>query len=205
MRALITGGARSGKSSFAERYAAHLGSAGLYVATAQTYDAEMERRARQHRERREASGFAWTTAEEPYALVELLRRESGGGRVVLVDCLTLWLTNRMLQLEEPAAGGETDAAAEPGDEPSAAVSDDRSAALDAAVRELAETVADYRGTLLLVTNEVGSGIVPAYPLGRRFRDEAGSMNQRLAAVCDQVFLVTAGIPLELKSKAFRFD
>jgi adenosylcobinamide kinase/adenosylcobinamide-phosphate guanylyltransferase len=201
MRILITGGARSGKSRFAEQYAARLGENGIYIATSQAFDDEMRSRIRMHRLRREQGAFPWTTREEPYALEEALpalegeyRISGAGGQtgaagVVLVDCLTLWLSNWLLR-----CGRESDV-------------EER---LEARIAGLAEKVAGWGQTapgasphLLLVTNEVGDGIVPEYPLGRMFRDAAGRLNQRLAAVCEQVFLVTAGIPVELKSREFR--
>jgi len=201
MRILITGGARSGKSRFAEQYAARLGENGVYIATSQAFDDEMRSRIKLHRLRREQGTFSWTIREEPYALEETLlalegecRRGGAGGQtdrpgIVLVDCLTLWLSNWLLRCER---------------EPNA---EER---LEARIGGLAERVAGWGGAtpeasphLLLVTNEVGDGIVPDYPLGRMFRDAAGRLNQRLAAVCEQVFLVTAGIPVELKSREFR--
>lgn len=182
MRVLVTGGARSGKSSFAERYAATLADTGVYIATAQAYDAEMEARIALHRQQRSERGFVWSTREEPYALAEQLRmEEASGSGVILVDCLTLWLSNWLLQLER---------------EPDAEVK------LEAKIDELVEAFASKQGPVLLVTNEVGYGLVPEYKLGRQFRDLSGRMNQRLAAAADQVFLVTSGIPMELKSNAF---
>jgi adenosylcobinamide kinase/adenosylcobinamide-phosphate guanylyltransferase len=183
MKILVTGGARSGKSGFAERYAAALGDSGVYLATSETRDGEMEDRVRRHRERREQAAFFAETVEEPLELAELLERLSGDGRgrVVLVDCLTLWLSNWLLRVEH--------------DRP-----EER---LEEVIRRLNAAIASFRGTLLLVTNEVGDGVVPAYPLGRLFRDYAGLLNQRAAAVCDEVYLVTAGIPVELKRIAFR--
>jgi adenosylcobinamide kinase/adenosylcobinamide-phosphate guanylyltransferase len=243
MRALITGGARSGKSGFAERYAVRLGESGVYVATAQALDTEMERRIERHRIRRESSGFRWQTVEEPFRLAERLRELSDTGRggadapqrhparrVVLVDCLTLWLSNRLLAAEQDLFGGPDGA-----EESSAPVVSDRTdrpgpdggpfpreqdrlrydteAALWEQVErrllndidELADAVERFEGTLLLVTNEVGDGVVPAYRLGRAYRDLAGTMNRRIADVCEQLFLVTAGVPVELKSVAFRLD
>jgi adenosylcobinamide kinase / adenosylcobinamide-phosphate guanylyltransferase len=182
MRALITGGARSGKSAFAEAYAAHLGNKGFYIATAQLFDEEMKERAALHRRQRRESGFSWTTLEEPYGLSELLKDLSGNGEIVLVDCLTLWLSNWMLKLNEGMP-------AEP---------------VERKIAELAETVRNFQGTLLLVTNEVGGGLVPEYPMGRRYRDLAGNMNRSIADVCERLYLVTAGVPVELKSIAFRF-
>ncbi|MGF9714611.1 bifunctional adenosylcobinamide kinase/adenosylcobinamide-phosphate guanylyltransferase [Paenibacillus naphthalenovorans] len=183
LKVLVTGGARSGKSSFAESYAATLGAQGLYIATSQAYDDEMKERIAMHRRERDERGFPWITAEEPYDLAgALLRAESP---VVLVDCLTLWLSNWLLRLEqEPETG--------------------RLGGLEAKIDELAEVFGSLDRPVVLVTNEVGSGLVPEYKLGRVFRDLSGRMNQRLARIADQVFLVTAGIPVELKSRAFHF-
>jgi len=183
MRIMVTGGARSGKSSFAERYAASLGTAGTYIATAQPFDEEMEVRLALHKERRNESGFPWTTVEEPLAVADCLRSHAPAvDQVVLIDCLTLWLSNWLFRYEQ---------------EP------DMEERVGRRVDELAEAVRGYAGTVLLVTNEVGSGIVPEYKLGRVYRDLAGRMNQRIAEVCEEVFLVTSGIPVELKRLAFR--
>lgn len=165
---LVLGGARSGKSGFAERLAVESGLERLYVATAEARDAEMAERIARHRGDRSAGG--WTTLEAPLALAETIAREAGAGRVVLVDCLTLWLSNVLL------AG--RDLAAECG-------------ALVAAV----ETAA---GPLVLVSNEVGHGIVPETPLGRAFRDAQGRLNQDVARAASDVFLVAAGCPVRLK-------
>jgi adenosylcobinamide kinase/adenosylcobinamide-phosphate guanylyltransferase len=185
---LVTGGARSGKSTFAEKLAVHLnGKQGIYIATAQIYDEEMHERILLHQEQRYLSGFTWMTIEEPYDLSEQLKQVSdsdGDTPVVLVDCLTLWLSNWLLRYEHDP---------------------DKAPKLNRKVDELLAAVSSCKGHVLLVTNEVGSGIVPEYPLGRSFRDLAGKMNHRLAAVCEQVFLVTAGIPIELKSRAYRME
>lgn len=184
MRIMVTGGARSGKSSFAERYAAHLGKQGVYIATAQPFDDEMAARLALHRERRDASGFAWSTVEQSFDVADFLREyEPAEGDVVLIDCLTLWLSNWVLRHEREA---------------------DMEKRIGERVDELAEALSRYEGTVLLVTNEVGSGIVPEYKLGRVYRDLAGRMNQRIAEACDEAFLVTSGIPVELKRLAFRF-
>ncbi|EXX84567.1 bifunctional adenosylcobinamide kinase/adenosylcobinamide-phosphate guanylyltransferase, partial [Paenibacillus darwinianus] len=184
MAVLVTGGARSGKSGFAEACSARLGTRGIYVATSQPFDGEMAERAERHRLDRAVSGFPWETVEEPLALAELLGRmsEAYGGAgsseppVVLVDCLTLWLTNRLLALDEADSFTARDADSE----------------LERLIEELVLAAARYPHPLVLVTNEVGSGIVPEYSLGRRFRDLAGRLNRRMAEVCDRVFLVTAG-------------
>lgn len=163
---LILGGARSGKSAHAERLAR--GSASpVYLATATAGDEEMAARIARHRARR---GPAWRTVEEPVELAGALRRECAAERCVLVDCLTLWLSNVMAAGRDP----------------------------DAAVRELAAALPDLAGPVVLVSNEVGLGIVPDSAVARRFRDHAGEMNQALAGEATQVVLVTAGLPLVLK-------
>jgi adenosylcobinamide kinase / adenosylcobinamide-phosphate guanylyltransferase len=208
MLVMITGGARSGKSRFAERYAACLGERGYYIATSRIWDEEMRERVEMHRMDRDSSGFRWETVEEPVELPERLAQLDGmtgeaegsaitgttsngeSSAVILVDCLTLWLTNVLLAAENSDwTGGET--------------RDRAVRAVNAHVDRLISTLRSLETPLLLVTNEVGDGIVPEYPLGRLFRDLAGKMNQRLAAECDQVFLVTAGIPVELKQQAFQ--
>ena len=165
-RALILGGARSGKSARAE--AMTLAAAGdgpaVYLATSEAGDAEMEVRIAEHRVRR---GQRWTTKEAPLDLVGALAGES---RPVLVDCLTLWLSNLM------AAGCDVD---REGD-------------------RLAQAVGRHAPPLVLVSNEVGMGIVPDNALARAFRDHAGRLHQKIAAVADRVELVVAGLPLVLK-------
>ncbi|OOC63158.1 bifunctional adenosylcobinamide kinase/adenosylcobinamide-phosphate guanylyltransferase [Paenibacillus ihbetae] len=187
LSSLVTGGARSGKSSFAEKLCMKRSSSGLYIATAQAYDDEMKERIRIHQDRRSDADYRWETVEEPVALPELLEtlgQSASDAPAVVVDCLTLWLTNVLLQVEPEGA----------------AAMEER---LQLDIGRLARAVQTYPGTVILVTNEVGSGIVPEYPLGRIFRDWAGLMNQRLARVCHEVFLVTAGIPMEIKSREYR--
>jgi adenosylcobinamide kinase / adenosylcobinamide-phosphate guanylyltransferase len=205
MAIMITGGARSGKSGFAESYASRIAARGIYIATSQPFDEEMESRVRLHREDRETSGFDWQTIEEPLLLAERLAALSEqfgladgmpdtlNGKqeaVILIDCLTLWLTNRMLKLEADAGGTWSSLL-------------DRE--LDRLIDELVQAAATCPVSLLLVTNEVGSGIVPAYPLGRRYRDAAGRLNRKMAEACQRVFLVTAGIPVDIKALAFRWE
>jgi adenosylcobinamide kinase/adenosylcobinamide-phosphate guanylyltransferase len=186
MAILVTGGARSGKSSFAEKLALHNRKQAIYIATAQIYDEEMSERVALHQNQRQQAGFVWVTMEESYDLSSLIRQihTSQSNPAVLVDCLTLWLSNWLLRYEEDM---------------------DRTAKVLERIDELVAVVSSCEGHLVLVTNEVGSGIVPETPLGRSFRDLAGKMNQKLAEVCGQVFLVTAGIPIELKSAAFRLE
>ncbi|MDF9845263.1 MULTISPECIES: bifunctional adenosylcobinamide kinase/adenosylcobinamide-phosphate guanylyltransferase [unclassified Paenibacillus] len=181
MSILVTGGARSGKSGFAERLTLSLAEQAVYVATAQSFDDEMKVRIALHRRQRGESGGQWQTLEEPHELPALLDRLSGG-RAVLVDCLTLWLSNVLLAVES---------------EP------DRQERVEQEIARLEDSVSSFQGTLVLVTNEVGDGIVPEYALGRLYRDLAGRMNARVAARCQQVFLVTAGIPIELKSREYK--
>jgi adenosylcobinamide kinase/adenosylcobinamide-phosphate guanylyltransferase len=167
---LVLGGARSGKSRFAETMMANEPSPWIYVATAQALDAEMAARIAAHRARRNDH---WQTLEEPHDLAAALDRIERGqleGGAVLVDCLTLWLSNRMLA----------------------------SADMDLEIARLAEALARRQRPLVLVANEVGSGIVPDNALARRFRDLQGSLNQRVAAQADRVVLMVAGLPLFVK-------
>ncbi|MCB9765491.1 MAG: bifunctional adenosylcobinamide kinase/adenosylcobinamide-phosphate guanylyltransferase [Alphaproteobacteria bacterium] len=166
MKVLVTGGARSGKSRFAQARAEALGPQRRYLATAQALDAEMAARIRRHQQDRDAT---WTTVEEP---LDIAPRVAGPG-VVLVDCLTLWVSNLLLARGEDAP-------------------------LDDALDGLVRAVAEAPNPVVLVTNEVGLGIVPMNPLARRFRDEAGRLAQALASVCDEVVLCVAGLPMWVK-------
>ncbi len=164
---LVLGGARSGKSRYAETLIEAVGG-GVYLATAGALDAEMAERIRRHRERR---GEIWTTLEEPLDIADALTAVAAG-RPVLVDCLTLWLSNLI------AAGHdverETDA--------------------------LIDALAQRAGPVIFVANEVGLGIVPENALARLFRDHAGRLNQRVAARADRVVFMAAGLPLLLKDE-----
>jgi adenosylcobinamide kinase / adenosylcobinamide-phosphate guanylyltransferase len=164
---LVLGGARSGKSRHAEQLALASGRAPVYLASAQALDNEMAQRIAAHRARR---GPAWRTVEEPLELVAALRREGAPERIVLVDCLTLWLANLM--------GAGRDVAAE-------------SARLLEALPRLA-------GPVVLVSNEVGQGIVPDNVTARQFIDHAGLLHQGIAERADAVFFMTAGLPHRLK-------
>ncbi|MCC4602661.1 bifunctional adenosylcobinamide kinase/adenosylcobinamide-phosphate guanylyltransferase [Xanthomonas campestris] len=176
MRQLILGGARSGKSALAERLAASALAAGTaaevaYVATAQAFDAEMQQRIAHHRSRRPPQ---WQCVEEPVALAATLQALAAPQRCVLVDCLTLWLSNLL---------GHPDA--------------------DAFAREraaLLATLPQLPGQIVLVSNEVGQGIVPLGELTRRFVDEAGWLHQALALQCERVVFVVAGLPMVLKGE-----
>lgn len=164
----VLGGARSGKSRFAEeRTRAFAAEENIYIATAECHDAEMESRIALHRSRR---GTEWRTIEAPYQLAETLAAEARDDRAILVDCLTLWLTNHLL--------AEADLEAE---------SDNLVSALTAT-----------GGPIVLVSNEVGLSIVPDNALARRFRDEAGRLNQRIAAIASEAWFIAAGLPLRLK-------
>lgn len=171
MKVLILGGARSGKTSFAQRQALASAQEVIYIATAECGDMEMQQRILQHRAERPAT---WGLVEEPLALAQTLRSHASPQHCLLVDCLTLWLSNLL------AAGEER---------------------LQAEVAALLEVLPQLPGQILLVSNEVGQGIVPLHPLARRFRDEAGRLHQRLAERCDQVLLIVAGLPLTLKGGA----
>lgn len=166
----ITGGARSGKSAFAEKLANSLSGKRAYLATAQALDAEMVARVEQHRKRR---GSAWDTFEEPLAAAELLKKLSSTHDIVLLDCLTLWLSNVMAHTD--------------GDGAVLSRSDD-----------LVSAIKDFSGACIVVSNEVGLGIVPDNPLARRFRDLAGLLNQKTAQVADEVYFSAAGIPVRIK-------
>lgn len=167
---LVLGGARSGKSAFAQKMAETAAEAGetrpILIATGQAFDDEMAGRIARHQADR---GESWTTIEAPLALPEAITALPAAA-VVVVDCLTLWMSNLML--------------------------DERD--VEAAASLLVEAVAACPARLWLVSNEVGLGLVPETPLGRRFRDETGRLHQRLAQAVDQVYFVAAGLPLCLK-------
>jgi adenosylcobinamide kinase/adenosylcobinamide-phosphate guanylyltransferase len=166
---LVLGGARSGKSAFAENLVGDTGLARIYLATATATagDDEMQSRIAHHRARR---GEGWITVEEPLALVDALTREATHGRAVLVDCLTLWLSNLMLAERDP----------------------------EVEARRLIRFLSVAKYPIVLVSNEVGLGLVPETPLGRSFRDAQGRLNQIVAATVPNVVFIAAGLPLWLK-------
>lgn len=163
----VLGGARSGKSRYAQARAEASALDRLFVATAQAFDAEMRDRIDRHQADRDAS---WTTIEAPLDLAAVITGHARPGRVMLIDCLTLWTSNLLL--------AERD--------------------IFAATDDLVQALGQAGGPVILVANEVGLGIVPDNALGRRFRDEAGIVNQRIAAACAEVQFLAAGLPLMLK-------
>ncbi len=166
--ALVIGGTRSGKSRHAEAMARDTGLDRVYLATATPFDDEMRERIARHRAERAADG--WRTVEEPLALTDVLKREAAPGRILLCDCLTLWLGNVML-------GGHD---------------------VEGSCAGLLAVLPGLAGPAVFVSNEVGWGIVPDNRLARDFRDAQGRLNQRVAALCGRVVLVAAGLPLVLK-------
>lgn len=174
MKELILGGARSGKSALAERLAGHSGMDVTYIATATAGDAEMAQRIRHHRAHR--PGY-WQTVEEPIRLAAALETHASPRSCLLVDCLSLWLSNLL--------------SAEAG-------------VFEAQREELLETLPRLPGRLLLVSNETGMGVVPMGELTRRFVDESGRLHQQLAGVCERVTLTVAGLPQVLKGDPIEF-
>jgi adenosylcobinamide kinase/adenosylcobinamide-phosphate guanylyltransferase len=169
---LLTGGARSGKSTHALNLASECTGAKLFIATAVAFDEEMTARIAKHVTEREGKGFS--TIEAPYDLAHAVRNLKAGVSVVVVDCVTVWLGNLFHKY------GEDDAS------------------VDSAVREFVDIIGKQDARFYIVTNEVGMSIVPENKLARRFRDMSGLMNRRLAQISDSVFLCVCGIPLKIK-------
>jgi len=170
---LVLGGARSGKSRYAEQQAIDSAQQVVYIATAEAGDTEMLDRINHHRQQRPQH---WKTAEEPIHLAEVIKNHNTGNNYLLVDCLTLWLSNILF---------------------------DKKGNLQLSVfekekAELLDTLSTFSGQLILVSNEVGSGLIAMDKMTRRFVDEAGRLHQQLAALSDKVVLVTAGLPQVLK-------
>jgi adenosylcobinamide kinase/adenosylcobinamide-phosphate guanylyltransferase len=172
MRELILGGVRSGKSALAEQRALDSGLQVIYIATATAGDEEMAARIAHHRQRRPG---VWRIVEEPLHLAAALQLNAADNHCIIVDCLTLWLTNLLLA--------------------------DDATLLERERTLLLEQLPSLSGRIMLVSNEVGLGIVPLGELSRRFADEAGRLHQHLAARCERVTLVAAGLPLTLKGSA----
>ncbi|MCS5695761.1 bifunctional adenosylcobinamide kinase/adenosylcobinamide-phosphate guanylyltransferase [Desulfofundulus thermocisternus] len=181
----VIGGARSGKSSFAEELAASCGSRVVYVATASALDEEMARRIHIHRVRRPAS---WVTVEETRCLEKVIRQYENDADALLIDCVTMWLTNLLLDENLPCSGGALD---------------DRESYILEEARRLAGTAVASPARVIMVANEVGLGLVPDNALGRAFRDLAGRVNQLLAREAEEVYLVVAGLPVEIKPRVFK--
>lgn len=163
----IIGGARSGKSSFAMREASKLSGPKAFIATAEALDDEMKERIRNHKEQR---GKDWYTCEEQINLSSLLREIHEKYDVIIIDCLTLWLSNLLINDKD----------------------------INSEITAFTNVLSTVNCQLFIVSNEVGMGIVPDNKLGRRFRDLAGALNQNIAEVADEVYLVTAGIPVKIK-------
>lgn len=163
----ILGGARSGKSALAEKLARESGLLLHYIATGQAWDAEMRERIGQHQNRR---GPEWTTIEAPIELTCAITPLDFDDNAILIDCLTLWVTNLMM--------AERD--------------------LHEAFERLASAIAGAKAHIFIVSNEVGLGIVPDNAMARAFRDHAGRLHQKIAAVADEVYFVAAGLPLKMK-------
>ncbi|MGR4039461.1 bifunctional adenosylcobinamide kinase/adenosylcobinamide-phosphate guanylyltransferase [Pseudomonas sp. 910_21] len=172
MLQLILGGARSGKSRLAEKLATDSALEVIYIATSQPLDGEMNQRIAHHRERRPSQ---WGLIEEPLELARVLLQAAGTGRCLLVDCLTLWLTNLLMLEDEQRLAIEREA--------------------------LLQCVATLPGEIIFVSNETGMGVVPLGELTRRYVDEAGWLHQALAERCQRVVLTVAGLPLTLKGTA----
>ncbi|XOF34938.1 MAG: bifunctional adenosylcobinamide kinase/adenosylcobinamide-phosphate guanylyltransferase [Candidatus Electrothrix sp. YB6] len=176
MITLITGGCRSGKSAFAQEQAEQTDAPCLFIATCSRTDPEMAARIRRHQEDREGRG--WQTAEVPLLLAEKLE-DLPIGTTVLIDCLTLWVNNLMYETEQHDRE----------------ITEDQ---LTVLAEELGRAARNHLGEVILVTNEVGMGIVPENPAARHYRDLIGRSNQIIAAFADQVFLVSCGIPVQIK-------
>ncbi len=165
---LVTGGARSGKSGFALAEALKFGGKRAFIATAEATDKEMEDRIRRHKHDR---GSGWKTFEEPISIARLIKEIDGRYAVVVIDCLTLWLANVVMSDLDP---------------------EKETARLLSSLRTL------KRSRVFIVSNEVGMGIVPDNELARRFRDEAGRLNQKVARIADEVYVTFSGIPMKMK-------
>ena len=166
---LVTGGQKSGKSRYALMLADAVGGEKFFVATAQPLDGDMARRIERHRMER---GEQWKTIEEPVAIAPVLDKLRGSDGVLIIDCLTLWTSNMLEQADETAFLQK--------------------------VEELSQSVAKFGGTVILVTNEVGLGIIPAGPVAREYCNRLGMVNQKMAEVCHSVVMLVAGLPIFIK-------
>lgn len=174
---LISGGARSGKSSFAQDLASRSTLPVVFLATAQAHDDEMRRRIAAHRQARPAH---WRTVEEPLRVAQVIGQEAAQHQLIVLDCLALLVSNLLLREgEEPSEAAEANALAE--------------------IEGLLAAYQTGQASLIIVTNEVGLGLVPPYPLGRAYRDLLGKANQLIAKVADKVYFMVCGLPLEIKA------
>jgi adenosylcobinamide kinase/adenosylcobinamide-phosphate guanylyltransferase len=168
----VTGGCRSGKSQFALDYANRHFHKKLYLATCEALDEEMAKRIEDHRKRR---GLDWQTVEEPIKIPESIRQHGSNMEVILLDCITLWLSNLLMRQKSDHE-------------------------IMSEVSKVIDMVTQGQTSFIIVSNEVGMGIVPGEPLGRRFRDLSGMANQKIAEVADRVAFMVSGIPIFLKGK-----
>ncbi|MBC2722571.1 bifunctional adenosylcobinamide kinase/adenosylcobinamide-phosphate guanylyltransferase [Desulfosporosinus sp.] len=194
---LITGGARSGKSTFAERLAAHAKRPVIYIATAQIWDGEMAIRVKKHQEQRPSS---WRLIEEPLNIHDTLTHLKDEEGVILLDCVTLWLTNLLLAGEARYAeqSNPADPSASSDRQLSSYIYNYVEPEILAKVNEISQLAQEIKPKVIFVTNEVGQGIVPENLLARAYRDLAGRSNQILARQADSVYMVVAGYPIDLK-------
>ena len=172
MNTLVLGGAKSGKSLFAETLAIQSAKELVYIATAQSHDNEMEQRISLHQQRRVEQNVNWITIEEPIALSKVIQQESFNNRLILIDCLTLWLSNLLFAFDEKQRQIEID--------------------------DLFECLKNCQTDLIFVSNETGLGIVPMNQLSRQFIDLSGKLHQQIAQISDRVIMIIAGLPLVLK-------
>lgn len=190
---LVTGGARSGKSGFAEKYAEKLGKNIAYIATSQIFDEEMRYRIDLHRNRRPSE---WNTIEAPFEAEKAIEKAGESCDLILFDCLTIYISNLLCKnFDENNNGNLT----------SYEQSQKDYAMLKGEIEKLVRAAKDFQGTVIFVTNEVGAGIVPETAIGREYRDLAGLANQQVAGAADEVWLSVSGIPIELKSLQGRMN
>jgi adenosylcobinamide kinase/adenosylcobinamide-phosphate guanylyltransferase len=181
---LVTGGARSGKSTYAERLAHRSGRSVAYIATATAGDDDMRDRIARHQATRPAS---WQTIEEPLHLANAVQRAASLADIILLDCITVWLSNWLLLQDELSSIEST---------PASVYSEGAIQEIEALLKEARALNAQQR--LVIVTNEVGLGIVPAFALGRVYRDVLGAVNRRLAQEAERVYLLVAGLAVDIK-------
>jgi len=194
----ITGGARSGKSHFAELLAAHAKRPVIYIATAQIWDEEMAHRVKKHQQQRPST---WRLIEEPLNISDTLLQLKDEDGIILLDCVTLWLTNLLLagqaQPTTPSSPTGEEFPLSPQNDHDSFNNQLEPQILDI-VKDVAQLAREIKPQVIFVSNEVGQGIVPEYPLSRAYRDLAGRSNQILAQSADQVYMVVAGFPMEIK-------